>query len=168
MTDFPETLVFDISEADRENILATYEGDEPPNNTRLKGVLKGMFLTKDKDGAYLVKVLYQAEGGDYDGYPGWDNVSLKSSAAFKWAPLCDDVLKVTVEDLKARTVIDRERGETGAGWRITSVGDNLIDGTQEVMFTVAYRHQTDENGRVVRDIEGNPVKQAIVRDPESI
>ncbi len=159
MTELPETLVFDISEEDRDNIIGGYDGPKPPNGIRLKGVLKGMFLTKDKEGMFLVKPLYQAEGGDYDGFAAWDNISLKSSAAFKWAPLCDDVLKVSVDDLKYRTVVDRDR-ETGAGYPVTSVGDNLIDGTQEVMFTVGYRNYTDENGNVS--------EQTTVRDAEAL
>lgn len=160
MTDFPEELVFDINESDRENILTGYEGEEPPNNARLSGVLKRMFLARDNEGTPMLKVLYQAEGGAYDGYPAWENVSLKPSAAFKWVPLCEDILGVKIADLKSRTRIDREN-ETAAGWPVLSVGKRAIDGELAVAFTVGYRNYTDPNS-------GETSRQAVVRDVEAL
>jgi hypothetical protein len=160
MTDFPDELVFDINEADRENILTGYEGEEPPNNARLTGNLKRMFLARDNEGTPMLKVLYQVEGGTYDGYPAWENVSLKPSAAFKWVPLCEDILKVKIEDLKKRTKIDREN-ETNAGWPVLSIGKRAIDGDLPVTFTVGYRNYTDPDTKKVS-------RQASIRDVEAL
>lgn len=160
MTAFPEELVFDISEADRENILTGYEGEEPPNNTRLTGNLKRMFLARDNEGTPMLKVLYQAEGGAYDGYPAWENVSLKPSAAFKWVPLCEDILKVKIDDLKKRTKIDRDN-ETAAGYTVLSIGKRAIDGDLPVVFTVGHRNYTNPQ-------TGETTRQTSVRDVEAL
>jgi len=160
MTDFPDELVFDINESDRENILTGYEGEEPPNNTRLSGVLKRMFLSRDNDGTPMLKVLYQAEGGNFDGYPGWENISLKPSAAFKWVPLCEEILNVPIADLKSRTRIDREN-ETNAGWPVLFIGDRDIVGDNiGVFFTVSYRNYTDPK-------TGKTTRQPYIRDVEA-
>lgn len=145
MTEFNENPIFNLSDDDRENILSEYDGPKPPAGLRLFGVLAGMYLGEDKDGLPLLKVVYKAVGGTYDGYTDWDNVSLKPSAAFKWASLIDDVLTVTVEDLAKRMKLDKY-AETGAGYRVESIGKWENDGSLEVYFTVGYKSYTDDNG----------------------
>lgn len=148
MTDFPDTLNFGISEEDLEGVEASYNGEMPPANTLMSGVLSKIFLTHDHENKPMFKVLYKAVGGDYDGFPAWVNVSIKPSAAFVWGPFLEDVLHVSVEDLNSRTKVDRTNPRP-AGLPVTSIGDRAIDGELPVSFSVGYEDYTDENGKVL-------------------
>jgi hypothetical protein len=146
-----ETLNFGLSEADRENILTGYNGENPPANVLLPGVLSRMFLTKDKGGHYLLKVLYKVVGGEYDGFPAWDNVSLKPDAAFKWAPLCDDVLHIELAAFNSGMKIDKEN-KSSVGYPVLGIGETNYDDLP-VMFSVGYRDYKAEDGTQSKQTE---------------
>lgn len=161
MSDFTQNPTFDISVEDLEGILVTYNGEEPPANLLMSGVLHKMFLTRSADKTPMLKVLYMAVGGDYDGYVAWDNVSLKPSAAFKWNALCEEILFVTLDDLKKRLKLDPEMKETGAGIQVASIGKVVLDGSQSVTFSVGNKKYIDEDGRETKmkklnRVWGNP------------
>lgn len=143
MSNFTANPIFDISEADTENILTSYNGLPPRAGQLMTGVVKG-FLTLDSNGNPMIKVLYVAEGGDYDGYVGWENISLIPSAAFKWAALCEDVLQVSVADLAKKMKLDTNPdNETSIGTPILSIGKRDMTGSWRVGFSMRYKNYTD-------------------------
>jgi hypothetical protein len=145
MTDFTANPTFDISEADLENILSDYDGPKPPANMRLHGRLAGMFLTRTVDNAPMLKLVAKVDGGDYDGYTEWDNIPLTGGAAFKWNALCEDVLTISLKDLATEMKIDPD-AESGAGYRVESIGKWINNGETEVQWTTVYESYKDENG----------------------
>jgi len=147
MTDFTQNPTFDISIEDTENILSSYNGPTPPANLLMSGVLHKMFLTRTSDGTPMLKVIYMAVGGDYDGYVAWDNITIKSSAAFKWNALCEEVLLIPVADfIKHRVKLDPEMKETAAGIEVATIGKLTLDGTLPVTFAISNKKYVDENG----------------------
>lgn len=145
MSDFTENPVFDISEADAEGVESSYNGPRPRARLLMPGEATA-FLTRDKNKAPMLKVLFKVTEGKYAGYTAWENASITPAAAFKWKELCDDVFMVTTEDLQKRTKIDLSK-ETNAGYRVKSIGDlNFENEVVPVMFAVAYRTHTDDFG----------------------
>lgn len=148
MTDFPDELVFEISEEALENVEGSYNGEQPPANMLMDGVLGNIYLTRDHENAPMFKVLYKARGGKYDGFPAWVNVSIKDSAAFAWGHLIEEVLHVSVDDLKRRTIVDRENPRP-IGLKVLSIGDRVIDGEQPIHFSVGYEEYKNDDGEVL-------------------
>lgn len=135
-------LVFNISEGDLENILSDYDGPAPEANVLMRGVLSGMYLNLTKGNDPLLKVVYKCTEGDYKGFSVWDNVTITPKAAFKWWPLCEHVLKISVDELRTGLKLDRET-HTAAGIQVERIGSWVNDGYHDVQFSVVYKSYED-------------------------
>lgn len=82
-----------------------YDGEVPPANTLLRGVIKKVWATESSKGDPMLKVLFEASGNEdgrdeYNGCPVWDYVSFTlPQVKFKWQPFFD-VIGFTLADLK--------------------------------------------------------------------
>lgn len=148
--------MFDID----ENIVVenlSYNGENPKANLLMSGVVDKVYLTRDRNNAPMLKVLYKTVGGKYDGFAAWDNISITDAAAFKWKAFCEDVINVTTEDLKYKTYLTTDE-ETSAGRRVESIGEVVLDGHTPVTFSVIYpTHKDEETGQETLQTKVNRV-----------
>jgi hypothetical protein len=149
MIEYTDNPTFNLTAAAAENVLGTYNGEDPTANTLMTGVLDKMFLTKDSKGQDTLKVIYKTAGGKWDGYAAWDQITLTDAAAFKWKALCEEVLMVPITALTENQLrlIDHTQ-ETGAGYQVESIGEAVLDGYTPIMFSVSYRDYTADDGTV--------------------
>lgn len=110
----PEELDVEWSETDFD----TYEGEDPPSGTVLKGHVKKLWWTYASDETPMIKVLWVASGNvgsnaEYNGLPVWDNLVFKPSAAFKYGPFLQ-ATGVTLRDIKTRTIVAEDDDNMGA------------------------------------------------------
>lgn len=101
-----------------------YEGPIPPANTTLRGVVKKVWATENRDGHQMFKVLFVASGNvsgreKYDGLTVWANISWTNpEAKFAWAPFFS-AIGVTLGNVRANTIIGEEDSR---GTVVTAIG----------------------------------------------
>jgi hypothetical protein len=109
-----------------------YDGPLPPNNLILSGYIKKIWATESQAGNDMLKVVFEADGNTgerkvYNGWGGWDNVTLTPGTKFRWQPFFD-VLGVTLADVKNKTVVDDEDDNNGA--HVLRIGKVKLDGVK--------------------------------------
>jgi len=103
---------------DAEDAFAPYDGEIPPANTLLDGIVKKMWATKSKNGNPMLKVLWVAESNEgekkmYNGLPIWHYVVLTKESAFSWKPFLA-AFDLTVSDIKNKMSVEPdEDGNNG-------------------------------------------------------
>lgn len=142
----PSNDEFDPEELDVEwedTQFDTYDGEQPPSGTALVVNIKKLWWTYASDDTAMLKVLMQAEGNnggkeEYEGLPIWENLTFKSSAAFKYGPFLE-VAGFTLQDIKKKMKVADEDDRNGAP--IVSVGSFKPDSDDSFIGVVTKRER---------------------------
>jgi len=107
----------------------SYSGEIPPVNAIIKGYVKTIWLTADKNDNDMLKILFEAaenEGEDkeFDGCPYWENMSLTPGSKFKWKPFID-FFGISLRDLKTKMVAESDEEERN-GLKLKKIGQFVI------------------------------------------
>lgn len=89
-----------------------YDGDPPPANIVLRGIIKNIWTAEFSSGNEGLKVLFEAadnagDRAEYDGWSSWENIAFTPGSAFRYGPLFE-LLGVTLRDVKTKTVVSEE------------------------------------------------------------
>jgi hypothetical protein len=110
----PEELDVEWSDVEYE----TYDGDQPPTGTLLKGYVKKMWWTETSDETPMIKVLWVAANNtgkleEFNGLPIWDQLVFKTSAAFRYGPFLQ-VVGLTLKQIHKNTYLADDDDSIGA------------------------------------------------------
>jgi hypothetical protein len=125
----------------------SYDGEQPPKDTVLRGYVKSVWWTYTKDESPMLKVLWIADGNtgdeeEYDGLPIWENMALTAKAKFKWAPFFEQ-FGLTMRLVKTKAYIADD--DDNIGTPITKI-DKFIPGKEARCGVITSRERY--NGRV--------------------
>jgi len=110
----PEELDVEWEDSDFES----YEGEQPPTGTLLRGYFKKAWWTYTKDDTPMIKVLWVAADNtgkleEYNGLPIWDQLVFKTSAAFRYGPWLQ-ITGVTLKQIHKNTILADDDDNVGA------------------------------------------------------
>ena len=114
-----ELDVNDLEDAEYEDRdFETYDGEQPPKGTVLRGYIKNVWYTFTKNDDPMLKVLFIADGNEgdeeqYNGLPVWENLALIRSVKFRWQPFFD-TFGLSIRLVKTKTIIAEEDESQGA------------------------------------------------------
>jgi hypothetical protein len=144
---------FDPDELDVEwnddDDFETYDGEQPPTGTVLRGYVKKLWWTYTSAEVPMVKVLWQASGNvgdleEYNGLPVWENLVFTPKAAFKYGPFLQ-VAGVTLNDVHTKTYIADDDDSIGAP--IEKIG-KFVPGEKAEMGVIIKRRKYQGNWQV--------------------
>lgn len=95
-----------------------YTGEQPPAGTILLGSVVRLWWTYAADNTPMIKLIFEADGNpgdlaEYDGLPVWENLTFKTSAAFKYQPWLEQ-MGLTLHDIANKTYVADEDDNVGA------------------------------------------------------
>lgn len=98
-----------------ESEFEPYDGDEPPPNIALRGVIKKIWCVQFSTGSDGLKVLFEAannsgEREEYDGWGTFDNIVFSPGSAFRYGPFLE-LLGISLRDV--RNAVVGEEDNTG-------------------------------------------------------
>jgi hypothetical protein len=110
----PEELDVEWEDSDFES----YDGEQPPTGTILRGYFKKAWWTYTKDDTPMIKVLWVAADNtgkleEYNGLPIWDQLVFKTSAAFRYGPWLQ-ITGVTLKQIHKNTTLADDDDNVGA------------------------------------------------------
>jgi hypothetical protein len=127
----------------------TYDGEVPPNKTRLHVFVKKMWWTETNDGnTDMLKALIVADGNtreetaEYEGLTIWENMALGASSKFRWAPFLEN-FGLTIRDVKTKTFVTDPTESNGSP--ITKIG-NWEVGSDDAYATIIVKRDRDQSG----------------------
>ena len=142
-----------------------YEGEIPPSNTVLRGVIKKVWIAETRNDDPMLKVLFEARGNtgakkQYDGCPIWDQVLFSMpQVKFRWQPFFDAV-GFTLADLKNKTLVGDE--DDNIGLPVLKIGTIVFNNEKkpvEVSIkTKREKYEGNEQARVQRWIPARPIE----------
>jgi hypothetical protein len=136
-----------LSEADKENIIEGYKGDDLPSRQLFPGYVARVFLTRTEKKDPMLKVLYKCTHPEFNGFPVWDNLTLTPEAAFTWVPFVEEVLGMTIAEFSKSIYPDLTR-ETKSGHPVTQIGKwKLEEDLIPCLFAVMYRKDKETGNR---------------------
>jgi hypothetical protein len=121
----------------------TYDGEQPPSGTALLVNISKLWWTYASDDTPMLKVLMLAEGNDngkeeYDGLPVWDNLTFKTSAAFRYGPFLE-ATGFTLQDIKKKMKVEDEDERNGAP--IAAIGSFKPDNGEDSLIGIVTKRE---------------------------